>query len=86
MTFDLGFWQAIISFVVPLMIWGSKLLLPKIPKVVLPILAPFLGAGVEILLYLVGASGTSNPILGAILGGLGVWLREVVDQLKKATV
>ena len=86
MTFDLSFWQALITFLVPMLIWGTKSLLPKIPKAVLPILAPLLGAGLELIPYLTGISGTGNPVLGAIFGGLGVWLREVVDQLKKQVV
>ena len=83
MTIEL--WQGIIALVVPLLICGVKLLIPKVPKALLPILAPVFGAGLEIVLYSAGASGAANPVAGAILGGLGVWLREVVDQLKKAS-
>jgi hypothetical protein len=55
---------------------------PKIPKVALPVLAPILGAGLDILLHYAG-SGTGNPVLGSMLGAAGVCVREVLDQVKK---
>lgn len=76
-------WQAIITVVVPLLIFGTKFLIPKIPKWSLPILAPILGAGIDIVAnWHVGTSA----LVGAVMGGLGVWLREVKDQVQKAVV
>lgn len=76
-------WAAIITAVVPVLILVTKTLIPKIPKFLLPILAPILGAGMDIALHFAGAS-TAGVIMGAVMGGLGTWLRETVDQLKKA--
>ncbi len=75
-------WQLLIPVLVPVLIAGVKWLLPKIPAVALPILAPVLGAALDIVLHYAGATG-SNGLLGAVLGAAGVGLREVVDQVKK---
>jgi len=76
---------ALVTVLVPLVIALTKTLLPKIPKWMLPILAPLLGVG----LSLIGdaAAGQSvGVIMGAVYGGLGTWLREFIDQLKKLEV
>ena len=73
----------LIPVIVPLVLYGVKLLIPKVPKALLPILAPVLGGLVDA--GLAYASGTAaNPILGAALGSAGVGLREIVDQVKAA--
>jgi hypothetical protein len=79
----LEFWTSLIALAVPILISLTKLLLPSIPKVALPILAPILGAALAIVGYYTGLMGESHPLIGALLGAVGVWLREVVDQLKK---
>lgn len=72
----------VIVAAVPLTLAGLKALAEP-PKWLLPLLAPLLGAVADVLTaYL--ANTPVNPVLGAALGGLGVWLREVIDQLKKA--
>lgn len=75
-------WTAIIPLVVPLVIGLLKTWLPNLPKVVLPILAPILGALADIGLHFAGAP-TVGPIWGAALGTAGVGLREIADQLRK---
>jgi hypothetical protein len=75
-------WEALIPVAVPVVIAGVKLALPKIPSVVLPVLAPVLGAALEIVLHYSGLVD-GNGVLGAVLGAAGVGLREVVDQVKK---
>ena len=69
--------------VVPVLLALVRLVVPKIPKVAIPVLAPVLGAALEILGYYGGLTN-GNPIAGAIYGGLGVLVREVVDQIRKA--
>ncbi len=72
----------LIPVVVPLLIAGIKKVLPKIPGWMLPVLAPLLGAAVDIASFY--ATGQSlGPVWGAALGSAGVGLREVVDQLKQ---
>lgn len=73
---------ALIPFAVPLVIAVIKGIVPKIPKVALPILAPIAGAGLDIALHL--ATGVSpGTITGALLGAAGVGIREIVDQIKQ---
>ena len=80
MQFD---YTQLILVLVPILLYGMKLVVPMIPKWLIPILAPILGAALDILnSYLTGHS--LSPMTGAVLGGLGVWLREVIDQVKKA--
>lgn len=68
---------------VPILLYIVKLLIPKIPKWLIPILAPVLGGLVDAAIAY-GSGGTANPIVGAFLGSAGVGLREIIDQLKKA--
>lgn len=72
----------LIPVVVPLLIAAIKKLIPKIPGWMLPVLAPILGAAVDIASFY--ATGVSlGPVWGAALGSAGVGLREVIDQLKQ---
>lgn len=75
-------WESLIVPAVPLLIAALKLLVPKIPRAALPIMAPLLGAALDIAASYLG-SGTANPVWGAVLGAAGVGLREIVDQMRK---
>lgn len=75
--------KALIPILVPLLVWGVRSILPKIPKAALPILSPILGALLDALLAYI-AGGQWSPIAGAALGAAGVGLREIVDQLNKS--
>ncbi len=77
-------YQAIIPLLVPLLIMGLKLVWEKIPKWTIPLLVPILGGAADAVIAYV-AGGTPNPIVGAILGSVGMNLREFIDQLKKAS-
>lgn len=72
---------SLIPVLVPLFIAALKLAVPKVPKPLLPILAPILGgladAGIA---YAAGSA--ANPMLGAALGAAGVGVREIVDQVR----
>lgn len=74
--------QALIPFLTPGLLALVKLLVPKIPKPALPILAPLLGAAMEIIGHFAGVPG-SNVIAGMVLGAAGVAVREAYDQSKK---
>lgn len=72
----------IIPLVVPIVVAVGKFLLPAVPKWILPILAPALGALIDWLNSLV--TGTPpNPVTGALLGSAGVGVRELLDQVKQ---
>ncbi len=77
----LTFLQMSIPVAVPVALALFKHFLPRLPRPWLPILAPLLGAVVEILDSGQFGSGTA---LAAALGSAGVGLRELVDQLRKA--
>jgi hypothetical protein len=65
-----------------MIIAGIKWLTPKIPPVVLPLIAPVIGIILDQLTALV-SSHQSNLFIAILSGGAGVWLREMVDQTKK---
>lgn len=76
-------WSYAIAVVTPLIIAGVKKLVPTVPKVLLPCLAPFVGLAVGF-----GMNALTQANLGwldmAQLGALGVFVRELVDQSVKA--
>jgi len=74
---------ALIPVAVPLVIAGIKLLLPRVPKVWLPVLAPVLGAIAEVVVNYSTQGHTDAPWLGSALGAAGVGLREIADQVRK---
>lgn len=71
----------LIPLVVPLLIALLKQVWAKVPGPLLPILAPILGAGADMLSGWSGA-GSFGPQWGAALGAAGVGLREIYDQNK----
>jgi hypothetical protein len=75
-------WIVLIPVLVPMLIAVVKGLVPNVPVWLLPILAPILGAGADILLHF-STGGQSDPSVGAALGMAGVGVREIVDQLNK---
>jgi hypothetical protein len=82
-TEDVPIQVAIITAVTPVIIAAVKRFVPNIPKAWIPILAPIVGMSLEISLHFAAGTGIS-VWLGALLGGAGVGLRELYDQLKKA--
>jgi uncharacterized membrane protein YuzA (DUF378 family) len=78
-----------IIVVVPVIIEWLKRLIPKVPKVWMPIAAPMIGIVGAFALNLVGllpGDGTNTTVVGAITGGLGVFLRELIDQSRKVFI
>lgn len=78
-------WPILLTpILVPVFIGGLKLLLgqfgAKIPKVWVPVIAPILGALVDLLITHTWGAGT---LMAAIAGAAGVGLREIVDQVRK---
>ena len=79
----------LIAVVTPVVIAGIKALVAKIPaleakipKFLIPAFAPLVGFLLNLLPALVGLVpvGTVGSL---IAGALGVWVREIVDQVKK---
>lgn len=71
----------IITVLTPLVIAGLKWGIPKIPKALLPFIAPVVGVILDQVLAFTTAH-QSNLVIGAIAGALGVWLREATVQAK----
>lgn len=72
-----------IPVLVPIVLAVLKAFLPKLPSAVFPILAPLLGAGIDIIQYYVGLP-TVSTLTASMLGLAGVGLREIQDQAKKS--
>ena len=81
-------WALLITAITPALIGAIKKYLPgimgKVPTVLIPLAAPLIGIGIDYLgsLTVGGSAGTLNA---ALYGALGVWAREVLDQVKQAT-
>ncbi len=72
---------ALVPVVVPFIVYGVKQLLGFIPKAFLPLVAIVAGLGLTAFQsFIVG--GEWNVIVGAALGGLGVFVREVVNTIQ----
>jgi glycerol uptake facilitator-like aquaporin len=82
---ETSLWIGLIPLVVPILISGVKLIIPKLPKMWLPIIAPVLGAVAAIALHFAGAEGVSIWV-GSLLGMAGVGMREIADQVAKTIV
>lgn len=69
----------LITVLVPLVIAGLKKLFPQLPAGSLPVIAPILGGLLE---YGLGQLGlqAGGTVAGAVAGGAGVGLREIVKQ------
>ncbi len=74
--------QMLIPVLVPILIAAGKLVVPRIPGWLLPIVAPVLG-GVVDAVAAYASGGTANPVVGMALGSAGVGLREIVDQMRR---
>jgi hypothetical protein len=80
---DLELVRVLIAGLVPVLIAATKALVPRFPRRIIPLIVPALGAALDYLGYFGGLLGSSRPLSGAILGALGLWLREVIDQLRR---
>jgi len=74
----------IIPVAVPLIIALGKFFVPKLPTVLLPILAPALGTLIDYITMKI-TGGAFSPVTSALLGSAGVGLREILDQVRQQT-
>lgn len=81
-TTAMGWAALLIPLATPILIAAVKQLLPKIPRVALPVAAPLIGAVLQIVLNYAGMTD-ADTLTGMVLGAAGVALREAVDQVKK---
>jgi hypothetical protein len=79
------FWVWGIALVTPLIVAGVKKVVPKIPKLLLPIATPFIGIGLGALLNWLQKSNLGWVDM-AQAGALAVFVREIVDQAARTDV
>jgi MFS superfamily sulfate permease-like transporter len=72
--------QMIVPAVATAVVAAVKKVSPRVPKVFLPAIAPVVGVAVSLV------TDSLSVADGAVLGALGVFVREVYDQAKKAFV
>lgn len=77
----------LIPILVPILLAALKAALPNMPKWLIPILAPVVGAASATAaahgLDDASVSTIDPAVFGAILGSAGVGVREIVDQCKQ---
>lgn len=75
----------LVTIFAPIVVALIKARYAKIPTWMLPLSAPIIGvAGDALVTWVTGLSLTGGPVEAAFAGALGVFVREVVDQSKKA--
>lgn len=72
-------WSFGIAMLTPLVILAVKWAVPKVPSALLPCLTPFVGIVLGNIFNEIGLAHLSW-VDSAALGGLGVFIREVIDQ------
>lgn len=73
--------MALTPVVTTLVVAGIRLLIPKIPRVALPIVALLLPVAAS--WFYSFAGGTFTPVVAALLGAAAVWLREIVNTFQE---
>lgn len=73
---------ALVPVVTMVVVWGVRLLIPKIPRVALPILAASLPFALTFLVNYIGGH-TFSPLAMAALGALATWLREIISTVQQ---
>ena len=76
-------WNYVVAIVSPIIIWGVNKLVPRIPKLLLPLASPFVGLLVGIALNKIAGADLSAQA-SMVFGGLAVLVREVSNQALKA--
>lgn len=75
-----GLIVALVPPVTALVVWAIRMLVPKIPRVALPILALALPWLLTLLVnYTTGHE--FSPLVAALLGAAATWLRELINTL-----
>jgi hypothetical protein len=73
---------ALVPIVTMVVVWGVRLLVPKIPRVALPILAAGLPFVLSFFVDYIGGH-TFSPLVAALLGAAATWLREIISTIQQ---
>jgi MFS superfamily sulfate permease-like transporter len=74
---------ALVPVLTALLVFGLRKLLPKLPKVSIPIIAMALGFVLSWMNNYIEATPTVTPLVGALLGAAATWLREIVNTFNE---
>lgn len=80
-----GLVTSLIPLLTPVLVAVVKVLVPRIPRPLLPWLTPLFGAAIEWLGHVAGLT-SGNLLVGALVGAAGVGVREAWDQARKSAV
>jgi len=78
----IGLINTAVVVVVPIVTYGVRLILPRIPRFLVPLVAIGLGPVIAWVAAL-AAGGNVNAITGCLLGAAGVVLREIYSTVKE---
>lgn len=78
-----SYWTYLIAGLSPIVVWFVRLIVPKIPTVLLPTMTPFVGMALGALLNALGNAHLEWVDM-AKAGALAVFVREVTNQAIKA--
>lgn len=73
---------ALVPIVTMIVVWGVRKLVPKIPRVALPILAASLPFALSFLASYISGH-TFSPLVAALLGAAATWLREIISTIQQ---
>ena len=76
------FIAAVTPVVTTILVYVIRLLIPKIPRVALPVVAMLLPVAAS-WFYSFASNGTFTPVYAALLGAAAVWLREIVNTFQQ---
>lgn len=73
-----------VAVLVPILMFGLKWIIPRLPGPLIPVIAGAIGPGVDWIVASLASIEASDPATAALVGLAGVGVREVADQLGKA--
>lgn len=71
----------LITGLTPVVTLGIKKLIPKVPRVVLPLAAPLIGIALDYVLRLASVE-TGGPWMAMVFGSLGTWLYQAQKEVR----
>lgn len=79
-AFTLSALSALVPVVTGLFVWAGRLVVAKVPRAFIPIVAVSVGTALDFLIAYING-GAFNPIIGALLGASAVWIREFLNTV-----
>lgn len=78
-----GVITALVPPLTVLVVWLVRKGIPKIPRALLPFLALAGGPAINAAISALAGTETQNVVVGALLGGAAVWLREAWTTIRE---